>query len=60
MIISFTPACGGGERKNFNCFETRPKNASLKKWLCIKISLEYFYTPSSILIAICKVYGQIY
>ncbi|MDR1628181.1 MAG: hypothetical protein LBR79_05350 [Oscillospiraceae bacterium] len=35
------------------------KNASLKKWLCIKISLEYLHTPSSILIAICKIYGQV-
>ncbi|MDR1627865.1 MAG: restriction endonuclease subunit S [Oscillospiraceae bacterium] len=25
MIISFTPAYGGGERRNFNYFETRPK-----------------------------------
>ncbi|MDR1628226.1 MAG: hypothetical protein LBR79_05575 [Oscillospiraceae bacterium] len=25
-----------------------------------QISREYFYTPPSILIAICKIYGQIY
>ncbi|MDR1628016.1 MAG: hypothetical protein LBR79_04510 [Oscillospiraceae bacterium] len=80
-----------GGRKDFNYFDPQPKNASLKKWLCIKIwwwsklidkifpprlwrcerrdfnhfdpqpkiSREYFYTPSSILIAICKVYEQV-
>ncbi|MDR1628557.1 MAG: hypothetical protein LBR79_07320 [Oscillospiraceae bacterium] len=31
MIISFPPAYGGGERKDFNCFETRPIYNILKK-----------------------------
>ncbi|MDR1627914.1 MAG: hypothetical protein LBR79_03995 [Oscillospiraceae bacterium] len=29
-------------------------------WTTTKSPGKYFYTPSSILIAICKIYGQVY